>query len=285
MRKARTGAVGIVVLLALVTAAAAAAAETGFCEGRYARDYAAPLGEMPGHRPPPEGGLPFGPRNLSVYMPEGTAVVLEGSAVGYWLASKNPYARVLRLNWDVRATLRAVDRRGRVKRLVDERQHRLRTVKGADDLKFLFPAEHPGFYRVDIRFRRLGGARLGVYRGYFRVLERSVDVRLLASGSVFHPGETVYARTENRGASRISAPVFLEVERYEAGGWVAVEQPLSPNSIRRPSWWAEPGEISPCHGFPISATTAPGTYRFVASPYLYELRDRRMRTAPFRVEP
>lgn len=284
MRKAKAGVVGIVVMMALVCAAGAAGA-TGFCKERYARDYAAPLREMPGLRPAPEGELPFGPRNLSLYLPDRAAVVLAGSALGYRLASKNPYARVLHLNWDVRATLRAVDRRGRVKRLVDQRQRRLGTVKGSDDLKFLFPAEHPGFYRVDIRFRRLGGARLGAFRDYFRVLERSVDVRLVASGSVFHPGETVYGHIENRGASRIVAPVFLALERYEAGGWVTVEQPVTPNSVRRPSWLLEPGEISGCHGFTVSAATPPGAYRFTVSPYLVELQDRRVRTAPFRVEP
>jgi hypothetical protein len=284
MGKARAGVVGIVVLMALVCAAGAAG-DTGFCKARYALDYAAPLREMPGSRPPPEGELPFGPRNVSVYMPDRAAVVLEGSAVGYQIASKNPYARVLRLNWDVRATLRAVDRQGRVKRVVDQRRRRLGTIKGSDDLKFLFPAEHPGFYRVDLRFRRLGGARLGAYRGYFRVLKRNVDVRLVTSGSVFHPGETVYGHVENRGASRITAPVFLDVERYEAGGWVAVEQPVSPNSIRRPNWWLDPGEISGCHGFTIAAATAPGAYRFIVSAYLNELQGRRVRTAPFRVEP
>ena len=284
MGKARAGVVGIVVLMALVCAAGAAG-ETGFCEARYARDYAAPLGEMPGYRPPPDGELPFGPRNLSIYMPERTAVVLEGGALGYRLAGKNPYARVLRLNWDVQATLRAVDRQGRVKRVVDRLRRRLRTVKGSDHLKFLFPAKHSGFYRIDIRFRRLGGARLGAYRGYFRVLERSVDVRLVASGSVFRPGETVYGHIENRGASRIIAPIFLELERYEAGGWVTAEQPVTPNSVQRPNWLLDPGEISRCHGFAVSATTAPGAYRFTVSPYLFELQDRRVRTAPFLVEP
>lgn len=284
MRKARAGAAGIVVLVLFAWSASAAGA-AGFCKQRIARDYAAPLREMPRQHPPPEGELPFGPRNVSIYSPERTRVVLEGSAVGYRLASKNPYGRVLRLNWHVRATLRAVDRRGRVMRVIDRRQRRLRTVKGPDRLKFLFAARHPGFYRVDIRFRRLGGARLGAYRGYFRVLRRSVDVRLVTSGSVFRPGETVYGHLENRGASRITAPVYLGVERYEDGSWGAVEQPMSPNSVRRPVWWLEPGEVSRCHGFPISAATLPGAYRFTVSPYLYEFQDRRVRTAPFRVEP
>lgn len=284
MRKVRAGVAGIAVLTLFVCPAGAAAA-ADFCKQRFARDYEAPLREMPRRHPPPEGELPFGPRNLSIYSPEGTSVVLEGSAVGYRLASKNPYARVLHLNWSVRATLRAVDRRGRVKGVIDRRRRHLRTVKDQDHLKFLFAARHPGFYRVDIRFRRLGGARLGVYRGYFRVLRRSVDVSLVTSGSAFHPGETVYGHLENRGASRIVAPVYLGVERYENGSWAAVEQPLTPSSVRRPVWWLEPGEVSRCHGFPISAATLPGAYRFTVSPYLYELRDRRVRTAPFRVEP
>lgn len=283
MRKARAGAV-VAMVLGLLVLAASATAATGFCEQRYARDYGAPLDEMP-HPHPPPSELPFGPRNLSVYQPELTDVVLQRGSIGYRLASKNPYARVLHLGWEVRATLRAVHRDGRVRRAVAVRQRRLHTVKGPDALKFTFRATRPGFFRVDIRFRKIGGRRLGAYRGYFRVLRRSVDVKLATSGSVFHPGETVYGQVENAGASRISTPVFLEVQRFEAGGWVEVEQPLSPNSVRRPSWWLDPGETSSCHGFPISASTPPGSYRFVVSPFLYELNGRRTLTAPFRVEP
>ena len=69
---------------------------------------------MPAEHPPPQGELPFGPRNLSMYYVDlGTRIVRLGEPLGYQFGAKAAGHRVLHLHWVVSATLRRVDRNGK----------------------------------------------------------------------------------------------------------------------------------------------------------------------------
>jgi hypothetical protein len=198
-------AIALCALLALAPASALAAVPA-FCKGRVVRDDARPLRYMPGEHPPPEGELPFGPRNLSMYaLNFGAKVVLDGGHLGYRFAAKGGNARVLHLNWDVRAVLKKVDDRGRALGTVGTVHRRLGEVEGLEELQFSFPA-HPGLYQVDISFRTLAGRELASYSEHFRVVPRRVKLRVAVSGETFKAGETAYARVFNLGTPPAGRP-------------------------------------------------------------------------------
>lgn len=259
----------LVALLALAPAGASAAVPA-FCKGRVVRDDARPLRHMPGEHPPPEGELPFGPRNLSMYaLNFGAKVVLDGSHFGYRFAAKGGNARVLRLNWDVRAVLQRVDDRGRVLGAAGAVHRRLGEVEGLDDLQFSFPA-HPGLYEVDIAFRTLAGRELASYSEHFRVVPRRVKLRLAVSGEEFKAGETAYARVLNLGTVPAVLRPRLPVEREEGGAWVpAAEPPVSKESVEEFRWTVGGGQASPCVAFQVPADAAPGSYRFASSALVF----------------
>lgn len=252
---------------------------------RYAHDYGERLGEMPRQNPPPEGELPFGPRNFSMYRPEWNPVVLEGSNLGYRFAAKNGEGRALHLDWALRAVLYSVDSDGRFKRVLAKKQRRVGIVGDLDQLALTFPAKHPGYYRIDVRIRDLERGRSVYYREHWRVLRRSVDIDLTVSAAGFRRGESVYSLVQNPGASRIFAPSYFDLQRYEGGGWVGVPQPLTPAAVMRTSWWIDPGASAPCHRYDIPADAMPGLYRFVAPVYAVELQREVTVTRSFEVEP
>jgi hypothetical protein len=274
------------VLLASLACASAAAAEAPpLCHERFARDYEAPLREMPQQNPPPEGELPFGPRNFSIFRPEWKPVVLQGSNLGYRFAAKNAQGRVLRLDWELSAVLRSVNREGHVMKILARRHHRVGDADNLDQLDLTFPADHAGYYRIDVRIKSFKSGQSVRYREYWRVLKRSVRIEIATSASSLHRGETIWGKVRNPGASRITAPVFLDLQRYEGSDWVGVEQPPSPASVMRPSWWLGPGENSTCHRYDVPADAVPGLYRFVDSVYATQLQRRVTVTAPFLAEP
>ena len=274
---------GAFLVALLCTAAPAAAAPPAFCLEPYARDYEAPLREMPRQDPPPEGELPFGPRNFVIHRIDRSPVALEGSRFGYRFGAKNESFRVLDLNWRARATALAVSPNGRVRRVVDSRQWRVRRVKDLDPLQIAFPAEHPGFFRIDLRLATLDGRKRASYREHFRVLRRSTDVAIRLNGESFRPGEAVFGLIENRGAGKIIVPGWLELERAEGAAWAKVPQPPSPEFVMRDRWWMWPGEAARCHRFDVPAGTAPGRYRFSASAYVVNEQRRRTIAAEFQV--
>lgn len=276
---------GVLLAILFCAAAPAGAAAPALCVEDYARDYGARLGEMPRQDPPPEGELPFGPRNFSMYRPEMTPVVLEGSNLGYRFAAKNGEGRTFHLGWTLRAVLNSVDSDGRFKRVVAKKRRRVDVVDDLDQLALTFPAKHSGHYRTDVRIRDLDSGRSVSYREHWRVLERSVDIDLTVSAESLHRGESVYGLVQNPGASRIFAPGYLDLQRWEGGGWVEVPQPLTPAAVMRGDWWIEPGENAPCHRYDVPAAATPGLYRFVAAPYAVELQRRVTVTRSFAVAP
>lgn len=274
-----------VVLAGLVAAPVAAAEAPAFCRERFARDYEAPLRDMPGLRPPPEGELPFGPHNFGIHRIGGRPIALEGAAFGYRFSGKNDPYRVVDLGWHVKATFRAVDGKGRVRRLLGVREWRVGRVRELGSLQLSFPAKHPGFFRVNLRFETLSGRRLGSYRDYFRVLRRSTDVGLRLSGESFHPGEAVFVEIANRGAGTISGQGGLELERDEGGAWASVPLPPTPESVRDIRWLIGPGEAGGCERQELPADLLPGSYRFSAPVFVVNERKKRDLQAQFDVAP
>ena len=272
-------------LASLVCAPLARAEAPALCHERHARDYEAPLREMPRQNPPPEGELPFGPRNFSIFRPEWKPVVLQGSNLGYRFAAKNAAGRELHLDWELAAVLRSVDREGHAKRVLNKRYHRIGDVADLEQLDLTFPADHAGYYRIDVRIKSFKSGQVVRYREHWRVLKRSVRIEIATTASSLHRGETIWGEIRNPGASRITAPLFLGLERYEGGGWVEVQQSPSPASVMTPSWWLDPGENGACHRYDVPVDAVPGLYRFVDSVYATQLQRRVTVTAPFLVEP
>jgi hypothetical protein len=268
----------------VVPGTASGASLPAFCRGHIVRDDERLLDRMPPQKPPPEGELPFGPYNLSMYpLNFGAKVVLDGSHLGYRFAAKGGGRRVLHLNWDVRAVLRMVDGSGRVLSTVDTTRRRLGKVEGLDLLQFSFPA-NPGLYRIDISFRNLSDRKLASYWEYFRVVPRRVKLRLAINESTFRPGETAYARVLNLGTVAVALRPGLPVEQAVGAEWVRLPQPPVPaEEVEEFRWTLIGGEASPCVAFPIPPDAVPGPFRFTSSALVFGKVHRRTLTAAFRV--
>jgi hypothetical protein len=263
-----------------------------FCEGDLARDYEAPFQRMPSVHAPPEGELPFGPRNMSLFRVDWRSVVLRGSNLGYRFGAKDAGTRTLRLNWDVAARLVAVDAGGRPVRQVARERKRFSSVGGYDKRgynlpEFVFPAKHVGLYRLDLSFRSLRGRALGRYREYFRVVPRTVKMDLRLGSSEFHPGETVYARVANLGTNGMNVPFRYAVERLDGAAWVGAGATTTPGDALSPeeNWWMQGGELVPCTEYALPPDAEPGAYRVRTSVQPFGSRRHPSLTAGFSVQP
>jgi hypothetical protein len=267
--RARRGGLAIAALVAALSALApVAGADTPppMCEREFAVDYAAPLAAMPNLDPPPEGELPFGPHNFGIHRIERSRLALQAANFGYRFAAKNAGARVIALGWRASATLRSVSAAGEPGPAIATRRWHVRGVKNLDALQLAFPADHAGFFRVDLRLERLDGHPLGSYRDYFRVLRRRVDVKVALSAPAVHRGEAVYAQLENRGASRLNSRHGLTLEREVAAGkWSEAPQPPTADTVLGIGWLIDSGEVLPCQRYEVPADAIPGHYRFAAS--------------------
>lgn len=275
----------VLLLASVLCAPADAGAAPSFCQERYVRDYEAPLREMPRGNPPPEGELPFGPRNFGIHRIDRTPLALEGSHFGYRFGGKHEGTRVLDLGWRAVAVARAVDRYGRVRRIVGKRQWRVERIKDLDALEIAFPADHPGFFRIDLRISTLDARRHVAYRDYFRVLRRSSEVALRVSAESIHPGEVIWAQLENPGAGNIFTRELLHLERAEAAAWVPVPLPPTPSSVMGVGWLIGPGEAATCQRVDVPADAVAGSYRFSTQVNLANTGKRVTVTAPFVVAP
>lgn len=281
-----------VLVIGLLAGDGGVAAAKQFCDGDIARDYEAPFRRMPPVRPPPEGELPFGPRNMSMFRVDWRSVVLRGGNLGYRFGAKDAGARTLRLNWDVTARLLAVDARGHFLREVGEERERFRSAGGYDERgydlpEFVFAAKDVGLYRFDLSFRSLRGRALGRYREYFRVVPRSVRMELRLSSTVFHPGETAYARVANLGTNGMNVPFRYAVERLAGAVWDGAGVTTTPGDALSPgeSWWMQGGELASCTEYAIPADAEPGRYRVRTSVQPFGSRRHPVLSAGFSVQP
>jgi hypothetical protein len=274
---------GLVLAGLAVSPSLAGASGPRFCDERVAHDYAKPFERMAPESPPPEGELPFGPRNLSMYrLNFGTRIVRDGGHLGYRFAAKDAGKRSLHLNWNVDAKLWAIDAGGRPVRLTGERHGSFGYVRHRSLPQFAFPA-HTGLYRFDITFRSLDGRLLRAYNEYFRVVSGRVGVRLAVGRSTFHPGETVYVQARNFGTEDVLVAARIPVERKVGSEWVTVPQPPSTSITQRSNWWLGIGEAAPCSKFRIPLDALPGAYRFAARAQVFGSRSHRTLTAAFGV--
>lgn len=281
-----------VLVIGLLASDGGVAAAKPFCGGDIARDYEAPFQRMPPVRPPPEGELPFGPRNMSMFRVDWRSVVLRGGDLGYRFGAKNAGTRTLRLNWDVAARLIAVDVRGRPIREVGQERKRFTSVGGYDERgydlpEFIFPAKRVGLYRFDLSFKSLRGRAIGRYREYFRVVPRTVKMDLRLSSTEFHPGETAYARVANLGTNGMNVPFRYAVERLDGAAWVGAGVTTTPGDALSPeeNWWMQGGELVPCTEYAIPLDAKPGRYRVRTSVQPFGSRRHPSLTAGFSVKP
>jgi hypothetical protein len=231
---------------------------------------------MPPDRPPPEGELPFGPRNLSMFRLGWESVVLRGGNFGYRFGAKDAESRTLHLGWRVNARLWSIDAMGRARREVGEIQRRLGDVDDLELLEFAFPASKQGLYRFDISFHSLRGRALGSYREYFRVVPRTVKTRLALNAKSLRPGEVAYARVENLGSADMNVPSRYLIERFDGTAWLAVAESTTPGtSLSFGEWWIAGGEAAPCTEYLVPPDAPPGTYRMRTSVQPFGPRPKR----------
>lgn len=263
----RLAGVGIILCLALPAADADAAVQGwGSCslDPGLARDYEQPLSGLPEIRRMPESGrLPFGPPALELYETamHGNVIVGQGS-FGYDFVTRS-HTRNLPLGWTVGAEMSLLTQRGGVKRVVDRGRVWIEKVDNAKQPGIsLETPEKPGFYRFDIWFEDKGGAFLGRFGEYVRVVEPRLDVRLGINGRSFRAGETVLTRVNNLGTEPVLYGAGFSVERFEGSAW------LRPPEIDLGPWplylgLAGPGGRGRCSGFEIPADLPAGRYRVV----------------------
>jgi hypothetical protein len=236
-----------------------------FCEGAKVRDYEAPLAKLPPVRHAPENrDLPFGPRNMSIYQSAFSRVIVGEGGFGYRFFDETYGIREhVNLDWDVRTTLWRIDRRGDVLRRVDGEDQYFGVVTDIGEISFwLDTPPAPALYRYDIEFRdHTSGALLGSYSEYLRVVRPTFHAGIAVNRDRVRPGETVFARVENRGTSWIEFGLSYEVQRREGDRWV--EQDLGVDGWLLPAIFMPSGQTGWCMPYRMPADAAPGRYRFV----------------------
>jgi hypothetical protein len=259
-----------------------------FCEGRTLHDYERVLEQLPPVRKPPEQ-LPFGPRNLSFYSAAFSRVVVgKGGFFGYGFFDETYRSRVLDLDWDVTTTLTRVGRRGGVIRTVATQHRYLGVVENIGEergLSFSVPATS-ALYRYGIEFRdHASGEALGSYAEYFRVVKPTYHVRLGIDRTVFRPGQTAYARVENRGSVWAGFGLGFDIQHLGPSGWR--RDPASPSGlVPAVLVAAKSGTAGWCMRFRIPPDLAPGRYRFAKGMgALFYGRQGGTETVGFRVLP
>lgn len=223
---------------------------------------------MPAEHSPSNGELPFAPRGVRFEQLGVHSLFVRGDQIGYRLVinrrlnSAGYLKKPTNLRWDVRLTLQAVDRWGRPKRLILQKSRHLGAVR--------YPVQEfaaqpkPGVYRLDLTIKDWAGKQLVDYHQYLRVLPVHVRLVVAASGTVFHPGDVVIGRIENRGT--VTAVMLggggLTVERYDGAQW----SEFRPNDGRSdsfggPDTFLYGGQAGSCTGFPVPLDAPPGAYR------------------------
>lgn len=253
---------GIALLAALALAiavapnrAAAAEGEPAFCESRTLHDYLTPLKRMPKLRE-----LPYRARSdLSFHGVSvgsaGPSLVVNGGRAGYQLSwEKNP-------GWDLTVTFAQVRSNGAILRWIGARHLRLGALAPIRIVEPSFGMSGgPGFYRATLTIHTRSGRKLARFGNYYRVIRPTIDARMVAAAAAYRPGETLFARVENPGASYVSFGGEYDVEGLQGETWGPV--PEVPGPIEAPRHLVAPGTTGGrCLAFPIPSSMPAGRYR------------------------
>jgi len=119
----------------------------------------------------------------------------------------------------------------------------------------------PRFYRLSVEFHGAGDTETFVYREYFRVVARRVDLRLVLSSASMRPGEELVWRLENFGSTSVVYGLDYRIDRHDGNGWV--EDPISPTGFPWVGFMMGAGAASRCQSLRLPDTMQPGRYRLV----------------------
>jgi hypothetical protein len=253
---------GVVVLAGLALAvlgtasrAVAAEGEPTFCERQTLHDYLTPLERMPKLRELPyrRHAEPFF-RGVRIGA-AGPALAIGGGRAGYQFQwDKNP-------NWDITVNLAMVNAKGAVVRQVDHRHLRTAALTPAEVVEPHFQLTSSiALYRTTLIIRSAAGRTLARFGNYYRVVGPTVDASFVTEAPSYRPGETVFARLENRGAAYGLFGEGFKVEALQGETWGSV--PEAPGPYTTGLQFVAPGATGGhCLPFPIPATLPPGRYR------------------------
>lgn len=261
-RRALSSAIAALAVLFVVVPSASAVTyevEPPFCKPALLRDYLKPLERLPRLPSPPSGRLPFGPERLGLRPMQ--SLVVGSGRVGYDLVVEG--RAPVHPDWRVTTTLERVDWRGRPVKTIATANRQLRTIRSdrrAGDVFELKGAPAP--YRVITVFRSKSGEQLGRFGFYFRLVRPTESAILALNASSYRPGQTVFARVENRGTELVGYGVPYAIERLSGSTWSkAPESPRGPWIL--PLLLSNPGMSGRCTGFWITPDMPAGRYRMV----------------------
>jgi hypothetical protein len=237
------------------TAAASETTEPAFCKSEVLHDYLAPLKQMPKLRELPyraRGEIRFRGAYIGA---SGPSLAVSGGSAGYQLQwDTNP-------RWTISVTFAQVNSRGKVIRWMGERRFRLGRLAPATIVEphIALPGA-PATYRTTLVIRSHSGRKLAMFGNYYRVVKPRVDARLVPDAAIHRPGDTLFARLENPGATVVLFGAEFFVEKLEGEDWVPA--PEAPGPFPTGLQFVAAGVTSRhCTIFPIPASMPAGRYR------------------------
>jgi hypothetical protein len=248
-----------IALLGLCSVASAASENSTFCkEESIARDYLAPLRELPKVSGfPASGRFPRGPSRLRLYPPREN-LVLAGRSRLRADGSAEGRVPVRKLDWEVVSQLDRMNlRSGRGSLSALRRQH----ISSAFDFthsRFGFSTPHRlGIYRLTVEIKMSPGGTASRYQEYFRVVRARSDLQLTKSFTAISPGEYGHLRIINYGTVR--ARYGFGYQLFNSAG-ESIPTELVAGNV---AWFLKPGYESHCILFKAPSTAPPGEYRVV----------------------
>jgi hypothetical protein len=235
--------------------AAAFPAEPAFCQRSTLHDYLTPLATMPKLRERPYRRIAE-PIFRGVRIgASGPALAVGGdSSAGYQFQwDKNP-------RWQITVNLAQVNADGSVRVRMGERRVRTSALGQALIVEphFALP-RRPGFYRTILKIRSNTGRKIARFGNYYRLVKPRINMRFVPQATAYRPGETVFARLENRGLAFALYGDGFDVEGLSGETWGPVSAALGPYVTALQ--FVAPGTTGHCLDFPIPASLPAGRYR------------------------
>ncbi len=258
-----------------------------FCRSRTLRAFDEPLQTLPKIREIPlSRELPFAPAGIS-FSNESDQIIVSGDPLAYRFSGEKP-KRPLQLN--VRSRLLRINRDGSALHLAKQKVESVRINRQFSERTIGFArSPGPGLYRYDLVFRWAGG-KLDRYQAYYRVVRKSLDVRLRLNHQEFHVGDRILGLVENYTAESVDYVTSFKIQRYVNNDWITVpSQEIfgHPVKFRHVMLVSAPGSTGPCSSvLVVSETMSPGRYRMLKALHIFwkqSRRNPRLISAEFRV--